>query len=330
MSRKKHSPAARPEDIPQDPGSKAEVLRQDAISLYAGKVKEVTGTFAGVTGISYALGFLITNIHLNAKYGIYDFTLIKARYIYTGFTFLLLCLMAVIGSFLLLQIADLEAKSFRSYVAKIGRLLFTWLMTSSIFSLSLKGLLAIVESGRLEAMREFPITFWFWLAIPSFAFQIWFVRRGGPKSFDIPMPISSSVFTSVVFLAAIYGLFHYQLLPFSLGGGMPIPIQMVADEGKIRLLQQLIPIENENVTEIVYLVEQSDTSYFVLVGSANSDSFVRPVEVSKSLIIGIMHPLDVPLPTITHDRILNPNVHMTPAVSVTPTMALTATLIPTP
>jgi len=331
MSRKKRHPIAAHKDTAHEemPG---EDTSRDTVGLYLEKAKEIASTFAGIAAIAYALGFLITNVYLNMVYGIYDFALIKARYISTGFTFLLLCFMAAVWAFLLLQIANTETKSLGSRFKKWSFVFFVWLLTSSFSSLSLKTLLVIVEGFRWQAMYELPVTFWFWWAIPYFALHIWFLRRGGLKRSGVPIPVSSGVFTGLVVLAAIYGRFYYPLLPFSLGGGMPISIQMVADEERVQMVQQLVPIERENITETVYLIEQSEKFYFALVGSMKSNSLVRPVEIDKSLIIGIIHPVDVPPPLITHDRILQPVTNINPTVTVTQTVSPspTANVAPTP
>lgn len=262
------------------------------------KFKDLPSIFGLGIGLAYTAGFLITNIYLNTKYGIYDFSLIKARYIYTGVMFLVLCLMAAFGSFLLLNALNFEGK--KTFGAKLGTLLyagFTYITSSSMSSLAVKGLLVSVEGGRMEAMYEFPITPWFWFAIPVFAFNIWFLKNGGPRKYGIPMPISSSVITSTIVLAAFYGITYHQFLPLSLGGGMPSPIKIVAKEESKDLLQQIVPFESGNITDTIYLIDQSDKSYFVLIENPQTNK-AFPAEIDKSLVVGLIHPNEVPVPRI--------------------------------
>ena len=42
---------------------------------------------SGLVGLTYMLGFFITNVNLLTRYGIYDFAILKARYIYIGIFF---------------------------------------------------------------------------------------------------------------------------------------------------------------------------------------------------------------------------------------------------
>ena len=66
---------------------------QKKSSFYLDKAKDITSAIAGAATLAYAAGFVITNIYLGRKYGIYDFALIKSRYVYTGVTFSLFCFM---------------------------------------------------------------------------------------------------------------------------------------------------------------------------------------------------------------------------------------------
>ncbi|NPA72628.1 MAG: hypothetical protein GXO35_07350 [Gammaproteobacteria bacterium] len=259
-------------------------------------LKDLSSTLGIVIGLAYVAGFLITNIYLNTKYGIYDFSLVKARYIYAGVIFLLLCLMALFDSFVILKKINFEGK--KTLQSKLGALLsigFMYMTVSSISGLAVKGLLVAAEGGRIEAMREFPITFWFWLAIPLVTLHIWYLKRGGPRSIGIPLPFSSSVITSVIVLASLYSVLFYQFLPISLGGGMPSPVKIVVSEDSKNLVQQIVPFEDQNISSIVYLIDQSDRFYFLLVKDSKTNK-AHPVEIDKSLVIGIVHPMDTAIP----------------------------------
>ena len=76
---------------------------------------------------------MITNIYLGGKYGIYDFALIKSRYVYTGVTFSLFCFIAFIGGYMLQQLIDVEFKTFLFSTIKIVIIVFSGLLMSGVY-----------------------------------------------------------------------------------------------------------------------------------------------------------------------------------------------------
>ena len=205
-----------------------------------------------------------------------------------------------------------------------------WLTISSMWSLSLKGLLSVIQGYRFNAFFEFPISNWFRLAIPLIAMEIWVFRQKKEGKYFFPFPFTSSMFTGTVILAAVYGLFYYGLVPFSVGGGMPIPVKIIVAEKEINLVEQIVPLESQNVTEQVYLLDKSPNAYFVLVNDATG--MVHAVELDKSLVVGILHPQKTNSPFISpHLLEVSPTMVPTSTNTVsTPTITGTLTATPLP
>jgi len=274
---------------------------QDSVLSVAGKLKDLGNISVIVAGLAYGCGFLITNLHLNT-YGIYDFSIINARYIYTGAMFLLLCFMAYIS-------VSRNIKRLRQSNTLWGMILlalFLWFTESSILSVSLKSLLFVVDG--YEGFTRFPITYWFYIAIPTFGLQIWFMSRNNTGENSNIYPTTSLI--TVIIVAAIYALSYYPLLPTSLGGGRPTPVQLIInnDNESLNLVSQFLTMRQGNMTEIVYMIEQSADAYFVLSKNTQSQEF-NPIQVNKSLVVGIFHPMTVK----------SPQYLLTPAPSPSPT-----------
>jgi uncharacterized membrane protein len=250
-------------------------------------LKEVGNSVLGLAGLAYACGFFITNIHLST-YEIYDFSLINARFIYTGSMFLLLCAAAFYAGFLIEKIIgdSSKRKSSRALNAII-----TWGTVSAILSLAFKSILSLVDG--LEGYSRFPITYWFYPAILFFAAQIWIAKQNRGKddiAFGPFLRLLTSSFLPLILLAVFYALIYYPLLPVSLAGGRPVPIQLLIADNSIPLIEQVAKIEGGNVSEIAYLVEQNSEVYYILIQSDQNPDLFKPVEIDKSLVVGLLHP----------------------------------------
>ena len=172
---------------------------------------------------------------------------------------------------------------------------------------------------------EIPIALWLDLAILVFYLQIYLYKNKSWEKLPHEVPFPSSVFTSTILLALIYGVYFYFFLPPSVGGGLPTPITLMVDKTKIEIAQLILPVSLQSPFATIYLIEQNSDSYYVLVGkqfNSNSDSLLLPTQVDKSLIVGIVYPNKIK----TSNFLESNNVTYPP--TPTPTITPTATSIP--
>ena len=262
---------------------------------YANKVSGIGNTFISLSGLSYASGFIIINIYLANKYGIYSFEILNARYIYSGASFLMMCLVAYLGALYLANRA--EKNKSKSWFAKNSDFVIWFGIINGLNAVIIQGLILIADSSGFKSIKDalsfFPIFPWFTFAMVFFSLQIYFLKKEYLDKMPIKLPFPSIVLTNFIILAALYGMSVYSFLPSSLGGGLPTPITLVIDKSKIEIAQQLLPVSQQSLSVTVYLIEQNEGSFYILVSdqkSVTSDSVLRAVQINKSLIAGVIYP----------------------------------------
>lgn len=261
---------------------------QDNLLNLGDFIKNLGNALLSMVGLTYACGFIIINLHLN-RYGIYDFSILNARYVYTGFFFIVLCLMALSGGRVLERNLS---KSQLSGILKLWILVRELLIQSGLFTLAVSALVIVVED--IKILSVFPINIWFNVAILTFASQIWIIKRLPSQNPLLSYPTSSIV--TFLILASIFSTIYYPVLPFSLGGGRPTPIQLIIDGEKASFTKQVFDVKTNNISEVIYLLEQSPDMYYVLVKVDDKSDAYKSVQIDKSLIVGIIHPIEVNLP----------------------------------
>ncbi|MEJ5241890.1 MAG: hypothetical protein WHS87_11895 [Anaerolineales bacterium] len=281
---------------------------------YGGKV--VAMLSAGVS-LAYAMGFVITNIHLLTKYGIYDFELIKTRYILTGFFFIILTYITFVISLGILKTTDeVEKKTSKIIVGFLGAVFFAGFIGTFI-----KGVISWVVGSYSElGIVSTFIRIWSLLAIISIIAIITFVRSGGWNKQGINIPIPFSIFTSALLLAGAYSQLVYPVLPIALGGGDPVPVQLIVEDEKVKFVSAAIPFADNRKTEMVYLIDQSSSSYFVLVPFSDK-IHGQAVEIRKDYIVSVIHLTKASVPLLRINATIN---------SASPTSVPTAQTTSTP
>ncbi len=301
--------------------------KPDQLSAYAEKIGGMGNVLIALSGLSYALGFIIVNIYLATMYRIYSFEIFNARYVYSGASFLLLCLLAYFGaSFLSSKMEHIRNKSrFQKILEFVG-----WFgVVHGLYLASFMSIVLIVESRKIDSIpslfSNYPIAPWLALAMLAFYAQIHFFKNRNWEKLPHQVPFPSSVLTNIIFLAAVYGMYYYFFLPPSLGGGLPTPITLIVDKDKIEVAQQLLPVTSQNPSVAVYLIEQNTDSLYILVESQNtsaSANTLRAIQVDKSIIVGIVYPNKVNLSKWLEKEsvglTLTPSPTMTPVVTSTP------------
>ncbi len=276
-------------------------LADSSLTDYASKLSGIGNTLISLSGLSYAAGFIIINLYLANNYGIYNFEILNARYIYSGAAFLLMCLLAFLGSIYLTDRA--ERNKGKSWFERVADFVISFGMINYLNAAIVQGVILIADSSGFKtienALSFFPILPWFTFAMVCFSIQIYFMQIYFLKKElleKIPVPLrfpSIAVFPSFVILTALYGLSVYSFLPPSLGGGLPTPITLVIDKGKIETTEQLLPVSEQSPSVTVYLIDQNASSLYVLVGDQNdntADSALHTVQINKSLIAGVFYP----------------------------------------
>ena len=268
---------------------------ESSFADYANKLSGIGNTFISLSGLSYASGFVIINIYLANKYGIYSFEILNARYIYSGASFLMMCLVAYLGA---LYLANRAVKNQnKSWFEKISDFVIQFGIINILNAVIVQGVILIADSSGFRSIKDalslFPILPWFTWAMVFFSLQIYFLKKEHLAKTPIRLPFPSIVFTNFIILAALYGLSVYYFLPSSLGGGLPTPITLVIDKSKIEVAKQLLAVSEQTLSVTVHLIDQNDSSFYVLVddqSSVTSDSALRAVQINKSLIAGVVYP----------------------------------------
>ena len=268
---------------------------------YADKMSGIGNTFISLSGLSYASGFVIINIYLANKYGIYSFEILNARYIYSGASFLMMCLIAYLGALYLANRA--EKNKSKSWFEKIPASVIWFTIINGLNAIIVQGAILIADSSGFKSTQDalsfFPIFPWFTFAMVIFSLQIYFLKKEHLDKISIKLPFPSMVFTNFIILAALYGLSVYTFLPPSLGGGLPTPVTLVIDKNKIDIAQQLLPVSQQSLSVTVYLIEQNESSYYVLLSdpkNSASNSVFKAVQLNKSLIAGVIYSRDTAPP----------------------------------
>ncbi len=257
-------------------------------SLSTLSVKDFLAAIPMVFGLIYALGFFITNLFLLTKFNIYNFEIFKARYIYVGAIFSILLYVMYIFSIFAIE-APGKTKN------KIGKTITFIVITfigGTLPAFALQSMLMFMSVNFKIAATVFTMSQrWGLMTITLLMGAIFLLYKGEGSKAKLPYPIPYGIFTGLIFASILYGLLVYPILPISLGGGFPIPIQLIIKPDNTALVSQFIP-EANFVTDKIYLIDQSQTSYFVLVNNEQDQEYLRPIELDKSLFAGTVHIVD--------------------------------------
>ena len=301
--------------------------KPDRITAYVSKISNAGNVLLALSALSYALGFIVVNAYLATKYGIYNFEILNARYAYSGASFLLLCLLAYFATSFLSR--RMETMHDKPLFQKILVFVFWFGAAHGLYTAVFNSILIIAlnrsPDSILSLPSEIPIAIWLDVAIIIFYIQMYFYKTKGWENLPSETPFPSSAVTSIIVLALIYGISFYFFLPPSVGGGLPTPITLIVDESKLEIAQHILPVTLQNPSVSVYLIEQSGDSYYVLVGNqfnSTSDSSLRPIQVNKSLIVGIVYPNEIKTSSFLESNNITfpstPTPTITPAATSTP------------
>jgi hypothetical protein len=157
---------------------------------------------------------------------------------------------------------------------------------------------------------------WMVLAIVACWYVIWTVKSNYLKASNA-FPVPYSPFILILLISILYAKWVYPFMPFALGGGTPTIIKFVIDQEKVDNLNQIIPVEFGNITNTLYLIDQSELSYFVLVPKDSEQKVVYPIEIKKDLVLSTVHEKDVIFPFLGNIELM-PKITPSPSSTSTP------------
>ncbi|MEA3351300.1 MAG: hypothetical protein U9Q82_11805 [Chloroflexota bacterium] len=234
----------------------------------------------------------------------------------TGFFFLILTYIIFVISLVILKITESRSKK----IAKIIIGVFSTIFFASFVGTFIKGVTSwVVESYSEMGIISTFIRIWSLLTIVAMIVIILFIRKGGWKERGINIPIPYSIFTSALLIAGAYSHLVYPVLPIALGGGNPVPVQLIVENEEVQLIRKAMPFADDVVTEEVFLIDQDSSTYFLLVPLSDG-VHGKPIEIRKDYVAGIIHLTEANIPLL---RIILPG--NTSKSTITPTMQLTPT-----
>lgn len=254
-------------------------------------IQNLATASAVVLGITYIIGGLIVNLNL-ARRGLVEYQILKVKYLVVGIIFLLQTAgVFVFASLPALLIATrnindiyiLEIINIVSMLSGIG-LLYAWarLTTSS---------------------NSFFRSWWFWFFASALGYLFPAMQVIRVYLFPVDNVIRQVVngqaaMTAVLtFLAQVY---HYSAFYYGTAGmmgardpigmGIPSRIRLSCTPENAALLRNLgAPMTERNVSETVYLLDETDSSYIVALSPhADAPGVVGTLKVDKSLVKAIL------------------------------------------
>ena len=200
--------------------------------------------------------------------------------------------------------------------ALVGVLLIQFFVT-----LTFRGIIFLVTGQIVTPIEAMSIRIWSILAVITFFFMMFVLTNVDWNMTNLNFPTPPyAMFTGIIIIAALYATILYPFLPVAMGGGRPIPIQLISEPEKTQIVEKIIPLGADGVSESLFLLDQSESSYFVLLPIDQFNSEVIPLEVNKELFIGLLHPSNIPVASI---------ITPTPTETPMPTISPTETPIPT-
>lgn len=258
------------------------------------QIKSIGAISVILTGMAYAVGFLITNIYLS-KYGLSSFSPFKTKYIYIGVMFFsLVALSSLLGI-----VTYKYIRTAYNHFGKIRNLssCTKWIV---IFILYIFGPIGIWACGNfvlylatsllkssVEIDISFYVGFYFWANAMALLVVV-----GLFFSFFLEQDELSSYMRGLVFFLllltclATYQSAIFSRLPSSLGGGKPILVQFMVNDQNKELLEAILPFQDNSLSSPVYLLNQDDNLYYI--ESKNSTLDTHIIIVDKSLVNAIV------------------------------------------
>ncbi|UCH11340.1 MAG: tetratricopeptide repeat protein [Fidelibacterota bacterium] len=307
-----------------DKKQQGELTIAGMVEQYSGLAVRIFGFVAGAVGLLYGIGFAVVNISL-LRYGVYEVSLVRARYVSTGVFYLVFFVLLALGVRLSLFLVERRVigRSWTSLaLSAIPIGVICCVLTLGVWEF--KGLLNFLSHFVQCLKGADPASVWKFGGLFSVHFLLWclgvsffvllIMRRDQipwlrdllaqadistegvpsgaerkPKTRAASLVVWSLVGISVLVSFYYYGHSAYATFPPALGGGLPIVVQFSGEEESMAILERLgIDREASGLTRKVTLIVQTDTRYIVLVRDPVLERDVA-VSFEKSFVHGIRY-----------------------------------------
>lgn len=288
-----------------DKKQQGELTIAGMVEQYSGLAVKIFGFVAGAVGLLYGIGFAVVNISL-LRYGVYEVSLVRARYVSAGVFFLVFFALlvggvrfslalverivtgppwAVLGLSAipigviccLLSLGVWEFRGLLNFKGLLSHHFLIWCLGVSVL------VLLIVRRAQIPWVRD---------VLPHTGISARKAPSGSGRKPAAPtasLAAWSIVAIPLLVLLYYYGRSAYATFPPALGGGLPIVVQFSAEEESMAALEQLgIYPEAPGLTIKVDLIAQTDTRYIVLVWDSILERDVA-VSFEKSFVSGIRY-----------------------------------------
>ncbi|MEJ2265100.1 MAG: tetratricopeptide repeat protein, partial [Anaerolineales bacterium] len=278
-----------------DQEGKSDQSLSKVVGQYLGFAGQIFGFVAGSLGLLYAIGFAVVNISL-LSYGVFEIDLVRARYISSGVSYIVLFAIligvALTALFFLDRWFDKESPlpiligilpvAVVSYILALSVWGFKgWLRFSLSFLIWCigMGLVILVVAGRDRLA---------WTAEHLVYQRAKLTQLSAEKK---PKVLAAWSILGVILLILVffYGQNAYATFPPALGGGLPIVVQFSGEADSMASLEQLgVDLETPALTSKVELIGQTTTKYIILVRDEALGGDLA-VAFDKSFVQGIRY-----------------------------------------
>lgn len=251
---------------------------------------------AGV-GVTYALGFIIVNLHL-FSFGIYEPGLLRIRYLGAGILFLVIGGTAAIpiGQEVRRVVTQPSQPILREDLRLHGKALVecAFLAVLIIDAIGIPALMLRSAYPRLsEWITRLVLSSVKWSVVallPSGALVIARARQWRTKRELSPWDIWSGIFLGLLILV-IYAIGVYPILPPSVGGGAPVKVHILLDPLYANDYERLgIPLQDANLTGRLCLMDQTDRGYIVHVHEHERDTCIEEsIEIDRRATLAVLY-----------------------------------------
>jgi len=244
------------------------VIEKSPYSIFAGKS---IGISALLTGFLYVCGMLISFFHLR-RLGIFEISSFQIHYILVGFIFVLILMAPILIFIVLSAIAGKKTNT-----------------VSKILELSIVGLLAVFTFFYVLLFFFYGNFEWSWILtrfgeIVKIGYIYWllyawlFYATGKSLIDDLAkikrkeiLP-SRELWVPAVFLFVLFILFFtfyanivFPNIHYSLGGGKPIPVDILISEEGLPIVESLglTPESDKNIRDI-FIIHKTPTMIYIL------------------------------------------------------------------
>jgi hypothetical protein len=240
-------------------------------------------------GSTYIIGGLIVNLNLSRR-GVVEYQILKVKYLAVGIIFFL----QVIGVFAFAGLIAFALLNFASVV---------FLQFINILSMLAALSLLLVWSRYPSNTPSFLGDWKFWFITSTvgaiFPMLVLETELLVPR-FYLPWGIVIVQAGMTALLTSMAMLYHYSAFYYGrprgsgaldpIGIGIPTRVRLACEADKLHLLESLgVPIETENTTADLYLVDETDRHYIISYQMVTGEKADQTLKIDKDLVKAILY-----------------------------------------